>query len=435
VNPAPAPDIWSQLDRRLSLVTHRPRLSADVRIRHIGDEYELVQTGTRRVLPLDVTEAAVVRRFDGERSVAQLIVDGIGEGVLSVEPVLSLIDRLVRAELLDQYPPDLYRQIASHLRRAAPADATPPPPPADPEAQTPATGEDRPEPLRELRTDGPWRARSPAIAERARFLRGVALLAALDVQSIGALADAAHEETWQPGSFIVSEGGRADRFFIVQSGVVDVERRDVERREEDAPDRHALARLGPGEWFGEAALLEESRRNATVRAADDRIARLLSFDADVFDRFIRPHVQIRDGRGQRLVGRRRAQLENVPLFRALAPTDLDRLAQVLRELRADKGTVLFRQGDPGDRFYVVIDGSVGVVKDGAPIAKLVTGEFFGETALLFTETRTATVAATEDSRFWVLDRDDFHQFVRDALLHRRDLMPTVLNRIGSTEPV
>ena len=417
--------LWERLDRRLSLVTLRPRLSNDVRIRHIGEEYELVQVGTRRVLPIDKSEVEVVRCLDGNRSVAEIIVAGIDDGVLAVEPVLSLIDRLVRSELLDDYPPDLYRLVSDHLERLAE------PPPAAPKETEPARGDDLPEPQRERREAvGPWRARSPAIAELARFLRGVALLASLDVHSIGQLADAAHEETWQPGSFIVSEGGRGDRFFIVQSGVV-----LVQRKSDDGGDPVELARLGPGEWFGEAALVEGTPRNATVRADADRVARLLSFDAEVFDRLVRPHVQMRDGRGGALVGRRRAQLENIPLFRALAPADLDRLAAVLRDERVSKGTVLFRQGDTGDRFYVIQHGSVGVVKDGTPIAKLTEGEFFGETALLFTDERTATVAATEDCRFWVLDRDAFQQFVRDALLHRRDLMPTVLNRIGSTDPV
>jgi CRP-like cAMP-binding protein len=421
--------IWRRLDRRLSLVTLRPRLSQDVRIRHIGDEYELVQVGTRRVLPLDETEVSVVRRLDGERSVAEIIVAGIDDGVLAVEPILSLIERLVRAELLDQYPPDLYRQVVNHLQRLAGERGDDGPVTSiDPIAAE--AGDERPEPLRELRVaDGPWRARSSVIADRARFLRGVTLLSSLDVQSIGALADAAHVETWQPDSYIVSEGGRGDRFFIVQSGDVTVQRRD------EGGEPLPIARLGPGDWFGEAAIVEGAPRNATVRAGDVREVLLLSFDIDIFDRFIRPHVQMRDGRGAALVSRRRAQLEQVPLFAALAPGDLDRLARVLREARATKGTVLFRQGDEGDMFYVVVSGSVGVVKDGTPIARLVAGEFFGETALLFTDVRTATIAATEDSRFWVLDRDAFQTFVRDALLHRRDLMPTVMNRIGSTEPI
>ncbi len=417
--------LWQRLDRRFSLVTMRPRLSESVRIRHIGDEFELVQVGTRRVLPLDQGEVEVVRRLDGVHSIAEIIVAGIDHGTLAVEPVLSLVDRLMRAELLDDYPPDMYRQVRRHLARIATESGEPlAAPVVDPEPP-----EAMPEPRREPRVDGPWRARSPALAERARFLRGVGLLSGLDMQAIGALADTAHEETWHPGSTIVSEGGRADRFFIVQSGTV-----DVRRREESGPP-NPIGRLGPGDWFGEAAIVDDAPRNATVLAGEGRDARLLSFDADVFDRYIRPHVQMRDGRGSALVSKRRAQLEQVPLFRALAPQDLDRLARVLREVRAHKGQVLFRQGDEGDRFYVLISGGVGVVKDGVPIAKLLPGEFFGETALLFTDERTATVAATEDSRFWVLDRDAFQTFVRDALLHRRDLMPTVLNRIGSTEPV
>ena len=418
--------LWGRLEREFGLVSLRPRLSEDVRIRHIGDEYELVQVGTRRVLPLNQEEVDVVRRFDGEQSVAEIIVSTLDGGTLEVEPVLSLVDRLVRSELLDQYPPDLYRQIVNHLARinAARGDA----PPIAVEAEA-ASGEERPEPIRERRDSGPWRPMSPAHAERARFLRGVALLSSLDLQSIGALADTAHEETWKPDSFIVSEGGRADRFFIVQSGEVDVQRRDVDGTPFE------LARLGPGDWFGEAALVEGAPRNATVRAGEHRVVKLLSFDKDVFDRYIRPHVQMQDGRGSVLVSRRRAQLEKVSLFQALAPSDLDRLARVLREARAPSGTVLFRQGDEGDMFYVIVEGSVGVVKDGRPIAKLTAGEFFGETALLFTDTRTATIAATEDSRFWVLDRSAFQTFIRDALLHRRDLMPTVLNRISSTDPV
>lgn len=420
--------LWSRLEREFGLVTLRPRLSEDVRIRHIGDEYELVQVGTRRVLPLNEDEVDVVRRFDGEQSVAEIIVSTIATGgTLEVEPVLSLVDRLVRSELLDQYPPDLYRQVVNHLDRINAERRTPPPVAVEPEA---AAGEERPEPIRERRdTDGPWRPRSPAHAERARFLRGVALLSSLDLQSIGALADTAHEETWKPDSFIVSEGGRADRFFIVMAGEVDVQRKDADGTPFE------LARLGPGDWFGEAALVQGAPRNATVRAGEHRIVKLLSFDKDVFDRYIRPHVQMQDGRGSVLVSRRRAQLEKVTLFQALAPSDLDRLARVLREARASKGTVLFRQGDEGDMFYVIVEGSVGVVKDGKPIAKLSEGEFFGETALLFTDTRTATIAATEDSRFWVLDRSAFQTFIRDALLHRRDLMPTVLNRISSTDPV
>ena len=117
----PAPDprgIWGLLEQRFGLVSLRPRLADDVRLRHIGDDWELVQVSSRRVLPLGDDEVAIVRRFDGAQSIAEIIVAGIGAGRLSVEPVLSLVDRLVRSEMLAQYPPDLYRQVDQPPRPA-----------------------------------------------------------------------------------------------------------------------------------------------------------------------------------------------------------------------------------------------------------------------------------------------------------------------------
>ena len=420
--------LWSRLDEEFGLVSLRPMLSPGVRVRHIGEEHELLEVGTGRLLSITAEEAAAVELFDGELTVAEMVVKGMEEGALAVEPVLSLIDRLVRAEMLEQYPPDLYRQLENHLGRLHSGDVPEDEHEVDPEDfLSGPSGEGDEEPGGPIRTaEGPWRARSSAIAERARFLRGVSMFASLDLQSIGALADSAHEETWPGQSYIISEGAHADRFFLVRSGEVTVERRDA-----DQGEFQQIAELGPGDWFGEAALIEGAPRNAQVRAGQ-RPVLVYSFDAEVFDRLIRPHVVARHSD---LISRLRAQLDEVPLFQALASPDLDRLARALREVATEKGSIVFRQGDEADEFFVIVEGSVGVVKDGMPIAKLVAGEFFGETALLFTDTRTATIAATEDCRFWVLDRESFQTFLRDALLHRRDLMPVVLNRLGSSDPV
>jgi CRP-like cAMP-binding protein len=71
------------------------------------------------------------------------------------------------------------------------------------------------------------------------------------------------------------------------------------------------------------------------------------------------------------------------------------------------GQELVRQGDPGDRFYIVDSGSVEVVVDGLPTAMLGPGDYFGEIALLRDVPRTATVRAREDGLLLTLTHDAF----------------------------
>jgi len=69
--------------------------------------------------------------------------------------------------------------------------------------------------------------------------------------------------------------------------------------------------------------------------------------------------------------------------------------------------LLIRQGDIGDRFYVVDTGEFEIVIDGERIRTQGEGDFFGEIALLQDMPRTATVRALTDGAVWALDQEEF----------------------------
>jgi MFS family permease len=100
-------------------------------------------------------------------------------------------------------------------------------------------------------------------------------------------------------------------------------------------------------------------------------------------------------------------LRRIPIFAPLPPLAIERLASVATEMRVPAGEAVFVQRDPGDRFYVIADGTAGVDIDGEEKARLGRGDFFGEIALLRDVPRTATVAAVEPLRLYALERDDF----------------------------
>jgi serine phosphatase RsbU (regulator of sigma subunit) len=123
----------------------------------------------------------------------------------------------------------------------------------------------------------------------------------------------------------------------------------------------------------------------------------------------------------------------VPLFAALPLEELDRLAATLSPASYPAGTILFYEGDYGDRFYIVLDGQIAIIKAfGTDDERLLglrgAGEFVGEMSLLSQDgQRTATVRVDEDARVLELTRADF-----DDMLHRHPTLAYEMLRVLST---
>ena len=100
-------------------------------------------------------------------------------------------------------------------------------------------------------------------------------------------------------------------------------------------------------------------------------------------------------------------LRRVPIFAPLPVPELERLAKALTPVRIDSGATVFRQGDLGDRLYVIRDGRSEVEFDGKRVRELGPGDVFGEIALVRDVPRTATVRALTSLELLALERDVF----------------------------
>jgi MFS family permease len=102
-----------------------------------------------------------------------------------------------------------------------------------------------------------------------------------------------------------------------------------------------------------------------------------------------------------------ALLRRLDVFAGLGPVELERLAEALEPVRVASGETVIRQGEEGDRFYVIVAGAVDVAVDGAIVREQGPGGYFGEIALLRDTRRTATVTARGDVELRALRRDVF----------------------------
>ena len=125
-------------------------------------------------------------------------------------------------------------------------------------------------------------------------------------------------------------------------------------------------------------------------------------------------------------------LRGCPLFRDLTPGTLAGVADKVSIEKHSAGTSIVRQGDPGDRFYVIRSGTAEVAVTDATgphvVAKLKDRDFFGEAALLTGEPRNATVTATSDLQIYALGKEDFQAVINTSATFNEQLRKVLFQR-------
>ena len=126
-------------------------------------------------------------------------------------------------------------------------------------------------------------------------------------------------------------------------------------------------------------------------------------------------------------------LQRVPLFSGFSEDELRRVADLSRIVEFPAGTVVTQIGEPGDSFFVLVDGTVAVHTPLGAGAELRPGDFFGEMSLLDGEPRSATIVATTPLRLLIVDRLHFWRLLDEAPDVVRRILTILSHRVRRLE--
>ncbi|XP_049867696.1 cGMP-dependent protein kinase, isozyme 1-like [Pectinophora gossypiella] len=200
----------------------------------------------------------------------------------------------------------------------------------------------------------------------------------MDDERLKAVVEAMGPQEYKAGSLIVREGESGSHLFVSAYGQFEV-----------LKSGQVVKTFGPGEAFGELAILYKAKRFASIRCITE--AKVWTLERRVFQK-----IMVRSGRQEQEDNVR--FLSSVPLLQGIHPIELAKISDFLKREFFSAGTPVVRQGDRGDKFYIIRGGTVVVTKregDGGErrVRTLCRGDYFGEQALLHEDRRLATVTA------------------------------------------
>lgn len=111
------------------------------------------------------------------------------------------------------------------------------------------------------------------------------------------------------------------------------------------------------------------------------------------------------------------KMRHIMAFKNMPPANIKSLLERMETLLVQEGDVIVKQGEPGDYYYVLTEGTAQVTRT-IELAQLEAGNSFGEEALVSGTVRNATVTMTSEGMLMRLSKENFDELLKDPLLDR-----------------
>ena len=248
-------------------------------------------------------------------------------------------------------------------------------------------------------------AQRPGPAEVARFLGNTLLFSQLPSAELQKVAAAMKFVRADAGTYIIRERDLGYLLFVVHTGAVEV------LKENEAGDDVRVATLGPGDVFGEIALLDQIPRTSSVCVRES--ATLFALAKEDFEQLLVSTLGAKPIRDAVQVC---AFLRRNPLFAEWHPQPLLKMSGAFTTETFQAGDVVIHENQPNDSFYLVKEGEFTVRAKGQHCATLGPGDFCGEISLLRNQPATAEVASVRGGSCLRLGKADFLKLVSQDFL-------------------
>ncbi|MBA2525626.1 MAG: peptidase domain-containing ABC transporter [Pyrinomonadaceae bacterium] len=250
------------------------------------------------------------------------------------------------------------------------------------------------------------------------ILKETTIFSILSDEELQRLAERLQLVHYSLGQPVCRAGEKGDFFFIVYSGRARVIAID------GGAEEVTVGALARGNSFGEQGLLTNSPCQFTVRAASDLA--LLSLSKPDFEKLLDDHPDLRQYFDKYISEISvRNFLKLCTILSPLSPQEIRELLGSLEIKNYAAGESIIREGEAGDAFYILRNGSAQVIKEsdnGKVLNHLKAGDSFGELALLTGQTRAASVVTNETSSAFRLEKREFERIIaasprfRDAIV-------------------